>query len=297
VFSPNLETATAPWFKSGFATDMGIYGQRTGPSSNKFYVGGRLTGTAVMNSRLTDAEFSDSSYKFDYMTGWNSNAFNDGSIWIGWSFRRAPSFFDEVCYTGTGSYPRTISHNLGVTPELMIFKRRNAADSWYVISAPVTSPSANWYQNYMALDSTLASTADTSSITTAPTASNITINGYYNAGSGATYVLYLFASCPGVSKVGSYTGNGSSQTINCGFAAGARFVMIKRTDSTGSWWVWDTARGLVSGNDPALQLNSTAAETTGIDSVDPDSSGFIVNQDTTTNINVNAGTYVYLAIS
>lgn len=58
-----------------------------------------------------------------------------------------------------------------------------------------------------------------------------------------------------MSKVGSYTGNGSSQTINCGFSNGARFFLVKRTDNTGDWWVYDSARGIVAAADPALALN------------------------------------------
>jgi hypothetical protein len=118
-----------------------------------------------------------------------------------------------------------------------------------------------------------------------------------NDSSGATYATYLFATCPGVSKVGSYTGNGSSQTINCGFTGGARFVLVKRTDSTGNWLMVDTARGLVSAGDPTMYLNSTAAEVTGVDWIDPDSSGFIVNQESTMNANVNTATYIFLAIA
>jgi hypothetical protein len=115
--------------------------------------------------------------------------------------------------------------------------------------------------------------------------------------SGQTYVAYLFASAPGVSKVFSYTGNGASQTINCGFTGGARFVMVKRTDSTGDWYVWDTARGIVAGNDPHLSLNTTAAEVTSNDTIDTDSTGFVVNQVAATNVNVNAATYIGLAIA
>ena len=100
-----------------------------------------------------------------------------------------------------------------------------------------------------------------------------------------------------MSKVGSYTGNGTNQTINCGFTAGARFVLIKRTDSTGDWYVWDTARGIVTANDPRLSLNTTAAEVTTDDSVDPASTGFIVNQLASTNINVTSATYIFLAIA
>ena len=132
---------------------------------------------------------------------------------------------------------------------------------------------------------------------TAPTASVFSLGtaGSTNA-SGGTYVAYLFASCPGVSKVGNYTGNGTSLTVNCGFTGGARFVLIKRTNATGDWVVFDSARGIVAGNDPFLELNTTAAEQTGQDAVDADSTGFIVNQ-TAENLNVSGGQYIYLAIA
>jgi hypothetical protein len=73
--------------------------------------------------------------------------------------------------------------------------------------------------------------------------------------------------------------------------------MIKRTDSTGDWYVWDSARGIVSGNDPHLSLNSTAAEVTTDDTIDTDSTGFIVNQVSATNSNVNGASYIVLAIA
>jgi len=114
---------------------------------------------------------------------------------------------------------------------------------------------------------------------------------------GNTYIAYLFATLPGVSKVGSYTGNGSSQTIDCGFTSGARFIIIKRTDDTGDWYVWDTARGIVAGDDPHLSLNTTAAEVTSDDSIDPESSGFIVNQVAATDINVSAASYIFYSVS
>jgi hypothetical protein len=115
--------------------------------------------------------------------------------------------------------------------------------------------------------------------------------------SGWTYVAYLFATLAGVSKVGTYTGNGTSQTIACGFSAGARFILIKRTNAVGDWYVWDTVRGIITADDPHLSLNTTVAEVTTDDSIDPDSSGFIVNQLAATNINVSAATYIFLAIA
>jgi hypothetical protein len=69
------------------------------------------------------------------------------------------------------------------------------------------------------------------------------------------------------------------------------------TDSTGDWYVWDTAQGIVTGDDPNLSLNTTAAVEPSNDSIDPDSSGFIVNQVAATNINVSSASYIFYAIS
>jgi hypothetical protein len=115
--------------------------------------------------------------------------------------------------------------------------------------------------------------------------------------SGSTYIAYLFATLPGISKVGSYTGTGNAINVDCGFSAGARFILIKRTDSTGDWYVYDTVRGIVSGNDPYLLLNSSAAEVTNTDYIDPLSSGFTVTSSAPTGLNASGGTYIFLAIA
>jgi hypothetical protein len=116
-------------------------------------------------------------------------------------------------------------------------------------------------------------------------------------GSGYTYVLYLFATLAGVSKVGSYTGTGADLNVDCGFSAGARFILIKRTDSTGDWYVWDSVRGIAAGNDPYLLLNSTAAEVTNTDYIDPLSSGFTVTATAPAALNASGGSYIFLAIA
>ena len=61
--------------------------------------------------------------------------------------------------------------------------------------------------------------------------------------------------------------------------------------------MWDSVRGIISANDPHLSLNTTAAEVTTDDSVDPDVPGFIVNQLAATNINVSGASYIFLAIA
>jgi hypothetical protein len=123
-------------------------------------------------------------------------------------------------------------------------------------------------------------------------------NGYgINNVSTLPHIAYLFATVAGVSKVGSYTGTGADLNVDCGFSAGARFILIKRTDSTGDWYVYDSVRGIVAGNDPYLLLNSTAGEVTGTDYIDPLSSGFTVTSSAPAALNASGGTYIFLAIA
>ncbi len=155
--------------------------------------------------------------------------------------------------------------------------------------------------HYLDLSSTSATLAFGNLFGTSnPTPTTFSIDaGNTIGGIGATGVIYLFASKAGISKVGSYTGNGTSQTIDANFTTGSRYVMIKRTDSTGDWIVWDTVRGISvgAGNDPHLSLNTTVAEATSDDSIDYAASGFVAKQNATTNINVNGATYIYLALA
>ena len=278
----------------GFPTDMYFDNNKTGASYNTL-TGSRLIGTTLtLSTSSTSAETTSwgPSGSFASNTTFAPTMIGAGTVW--YSFRRSPSFFDEVCYTGTGTSPLAVSHNLAAIPEMMIVKDRGNADSWYTYHA---NASGTPQGSYLTLNST---GAVASSIyvwgNTLPTSSVFTV-GATNNTSAYTYVAYLFATCAGVSKVGSYTGTGAAQTINCGFTAGSRFVLIKRTDSTGDWYVWDSARGIVAGNDPHLSLNTTAAQVTTDDSLDTDSTGFIVNQDAATNINVTSATYIFLAIA
>ena len=287
-------------FNAGFPVDLGFVRNRS--SAIDWSWADRLRGgQQYIYSNSTSAEVNAGSATgwFDSNTGYHTGvSYALDTNREAWMFLRAPGFFDVVCYTGTG-VARNINHNLGVPPELMIVKPRTtdpASNDWKVYSA------AQGIQKELLLNSTSAVLGPYSPGSwgnTLPTASVFSLSGSgwgVNA-SGVTYVAYLFASCPGVSKVFNFTGNGSSQTINCGFTGGARFVLIKRTDSTGDWYVWDSARGIVSGNDPRLSLNTTSAEVTTDDSIDPDSTGFVVNQLSATNINVNGASYIGLAIA
>jgi hypothetical protein len=61
--------------------------------------------------------------------------------------------------------------------------------------------------------------------------------------------------------------------------------------------VWDSARGIISGNDPYLLLNTTAAEVTSTDYIDPLNSGFEISSTAPAAINASGGSFIYLAIA
>ena len=263
----------------------------------------RLTGTGYLVTSSTAAEVAAGTTilqanPWDVMdgvkVGTTSTITNaSANTFINYLFKRAPGFFDVVCYTGTGS-ATTVAHGLGVVPELMIIKPRNNVSEWGVYSKQT---GAGEYLDIHVARASVA-WADVWNNTT-PTANSFSV-GSADTTNGATYTLvaYLFATLAGIQYINSYVGDGTTgRVINCNFSAGARFICIKATSTTGSWWVWDSARGITAGNDPALQLNSTAAEITSADAIDPSSSGFIVNQEATCSINASGVSYLVWAIA
>jgi len=293
VFSPKAYagTSSAQTQTTNFPVDLMIDSYRS--AGGKLVIDRLRGSSASLETQSTAAEDSLANIGLDSNTGvkfLGSQLNSSGTNYIAWNFRRAPSFFDEVCYTGTGAN-RTVTHNLGVVPELMIIKSRSSADGWPVYSATLGAVKRLLLNNDASQDN-----EPTYFNSTSPTASVFTVgtDSAVNA-SGTTYVAYLFATCAGVSKVGTYTGTGATQTISCGFAGGARFVLIKRTNSTGDWWVWDTARGMVAGTDPRLALDLTNAENNQ-NWVYTTTGGFqIVTTDAS--VNASGGTYIFLAIA
>jgi hypothetical protein len=277
-------------YTSGFPVDLLLRG-RTDASGDNAQGWSRLTGAGPFLLTSSAGTGNSSAINFDSNTtviGGSSDANN--TYRMPWMFRRAPGFFDVVAYTGTGAN-RTVAHNLGVVPELMFVKNRSQADAWAVYAGDNT--------DYLVLNTT-AATADLNTYwnDTSPTSTNFTVGTVHNTNASAeNYVAYLFATLAGISKVGTYTGTGTTLQINCGFSAGARFILIKRTDNTSPWFVWDTARGIIAGNDPYLRLNSTAGEVTNTDYIDPLSSGFEITSTAPSDINASGGTFVFLAIA
>jgi len=199
-------------------------------------------------------------------------------------FSRASGFFDCVFHGGTGS-AQSIAHQLSVVPEMIWVRNRSASDAWAVYFGDNT--------DYLVLSSTAAADDDSTFWDdTSPTSSVFTVgtNHSVNA-SGENYISYLFSSLAGISKVGSIVHGSSDTNVDAGFSNGSRFILLKRTDSTSDWIIWNSVTGIVSGDDPYKILNDTANQVTNTDFIDPYSAGFTLTSSFT------AGTYLYLAIA
>lgn len=285
--------------------DMAWFGKRDGNSEN-LQVADRVRGFHQTNN-TSDDNYTSPSFQtnnnsaeettgraiFQTTTGQATfpvvRVQSSGGNFCLWSFKRAPSYFDIVAYDGTSS-AQSITHNLGVKPEMMWIKSRSNANSWTVYHKDQGATKRAFLSGTQAFD-----TGSTIFNDTEPTATQFTVgtdsNTNYN---GHTFMAYLFATADGVSKVGSFshTNGGGDTNVDCGFTSGAKLVMCKRASDTGSWYLFDSARGIVSGNDPHLELNSSGAEVTGSDVIDPLNAGFTV-----TSGFLSSGTYIFWAIA
>jgi len=275
----------APAFKSPFVADMGL---RVDIGEAYTEIGARLTQDKWLYTNLSNAEANASSSDWDYTNGWYTST-STASNYHGLMWARARGYFDVVTYTGTGS-ATTISHNLGVAPEMIWLKSRDSSENWQVGADVLTGT----WGRIVYLNRNNAESASNAVYwnNTAPTSSVFSIGTQdMNNKSGDKYIAYLFATVAGVSKVGSFTQSGATN-VDCGFTGSTpALIILKRTDSTGDWYIFDSLRGIIAGNDPYKVLNEQTAGVTNSDVVDPYSSGFATTS-TLTN-----GDYIFYAIA
>ena len=275
--------------------------------------------TKYLSSDNTSAEQTDS----NSLTGFSSTGFTLGSSnrgnrsasgesgHVSWTFRKQPKFFDVVTYSGTGS-ARTVSHNLGSVPGMILVKRTDSTANWNVYHNGLNG-GTNPEQYGINLNATGAEFSSSGYWNnTAPTATEFTVGTSANANvSGGTYVAYLFAhnnsdggfgstGDQDIIKCGSYTGTGDTDgpSIDLGFEP--QFVMVKNASTSSDWMVVDSIRGITTrsgagtGDDQILNWNTYGAESAsgGLD-LNPD--GFKLNGGLTAS-NGNGNTHIYMAI-
>ena len=229
-------------------------------------------------------------------TPYQTNA--SGVSYVAWNWKEsATAGFDIVGYTGTGS-AKTEAHSLSAVPHLMIVKSRDGAYSWAVYHHKNTSAPED---DVLFLDQNVAT--DSSPVQwndTAPTSSVFSL-GTGNAVNRNTdaYIAYLWSEKQGFSKFGSYTGNGNADGpfVYLGFKPS--FLMTKRTDSTGNWFMFDNKRSTFNEIDgDYLEADLPSAEVTTSTAVDLDflSNGFKI-RNTSSSYNASGGTYIYMAFA
>jgi len=280
-----------------------------------------ITGTSKqLTSNATDAE---SSYT-QILTAFNSNGFTvgtdgdvnaNGSSYVGWQWKangtgvsntngtitstvsaNTTAGFSIVTWTGTGVNNATVGHGLSVTPAMIIVKSRTQTYNWDI------------YHQSLGITATLTfTTSATRNVnafgTNNPTSSVFSVYTNYTNDSGANYVAYCFSAVSGYSAFGSYTGNGSTSNdgpfVFLGFRP--KFIMGKRSDSTGGWWMFDTSRSTFNLTDDYFYAQSSDAEFVDITTLNIDilSNGFKVRSGSSpsTWINASGGTYIYMAFA
>jgi hypothetical protein len=202
--------------------------------------------------------------------------------------------FSIVTYTGTGANA-TVGHGLGVAPKMIINKDRiNSSVGWDVYHASMNASPAT---GRLQLNTTAAFTTDSTIWNnTAPTSSVFSIGTGSSANiNGNSHVVYCFSEVAGFSRFGSYTGNGSADGpfVFCGFRP--RFIMYKRSDSTGNWIMLDTSLNPSNNSSTYLQANLSSSE--GTDNVfDILSNGFKLRNGGAAS-NASGGTYIFMAFA
>ena len=186
-------------------------------------------------------------------------------------------------------YTNTFGHGLSSAPELIIYKCADIISPWYIFSNYGGSLLGN---NNVLRFNISAATSDSLFAITSTT---------FKTGASSSahdFIAYCFHSVDGYSKIGSYVGNLSANgpTIVTGFEPA--FLMVKRTDLGGNWFVFDNKRSTSNERDDFLHPNSSAAETLNNASyaVDFLSNGFQIkgNGD---QINGNNGTHIFMAFA
>jgi hypothetical protein len=262
----------------------------------------------MLGSNLTAQEYTDNamiSANSDGFTlgaessGWTRINLN-GNDYASWTFRKQPGFFDIVTYTGNAAPNRTISHNLGSVPGMIIIKKTSGSDDWIVHHRSAGN------DKILYLNTTTAELSAGYFGNTDPTSTEFTVSsgGAVNA-NGQTYVAYLFAhdaqdfgtdEDESIIKCGSYTGNGSTDGPEIDLGWEPQFIMVKSSSSSGNWIMLDSMRGVVSGGyDEDLYANLTYTGTPNIDYMEFTATGFIPKSNNSAT-NGSGSDYIYMAI-
>lgn len=251
--------------------------------------------TSFDSDGFTTSNYNSSGYNYvawNWLAGGTAVSNTDGSITSQVSANQDAGF-SVVSYSGNGTAGATVGHGLSSTPELVLLKDRSGTDSWRVYSSE-TGGTKSLYLNL----TNAASTDSTIWNNTAPTSSVFTIGNDSGVNTNTNnYIAYCFHSVEGYSKIGSGTGTGASSSnfIHTGFRPA--FVMIKRTDSTDSWVIFDNERPSYNVTPNRLFPDLSSSESTSSSNqIDMVSNGFVA-RGTSMTWNASGSSFIFIAFA
>ena len=269
------------------------------------------------NSNNAEASFANTLQSFDadgFTVGGDGDTGGSGLTYVSWNWLAGTAVsgattgsgtaktytgsvnteagFSIIKYVGNGTSGHTIPHNLTATPTMIIVKRLDSTGGWRVQHKDVAAT------HYLALDTTAAEanldtifndTAFDSTVFTVGNASSINDND-------KDYIAYCFTDIDQYLKAGVYSGNGNADGtyIHLGFRPA--WLMVKRTNSTGQWDLFDNKRETFNEMGNQLRADATNAEASNDHDIDFLSNGFKW-RDSSNSINASGSTYIYLAFA
>ena len=288
-------SAGGTFITTGFDVDMLLDLQTAGANNSTDYtdIHTRLRGNQLRMRTSETADETASSVELDHSGGYKQGQTNDVNVFTAW--RRAPKFMEMGYYMGNNNVAQDVPHQLGVAPELVMIKDTDGGSFWdWTIGSDYLT---DWTRG-IRLNNEQPENTFSSYWNGAPTATHVKLGTASDVNSGSErYLMWLFATLPGISKVGGYTGTGTTHNIDCGFSNGPRFVLIRRVDSTGRWYTFNTAHGITSGTDPYKVLDVPTVAATNTDWIDPLSSGFTLTTNAPGELNASGDKFLFLAIA
>lgn len=297
----------------GFQPDWTWVKKRAGNASaeNHWLVDSNRGVTKHLSSNLSDGEFTFTNviqaFESDgFQIGTDGKVNRNNDTYVGWNWKanggttssntdgsitstvqaNTTAGFSIVTYNIGSSGVKTVGHGLTKAPELIINKGRDSSSAWWTFTTVIDGT-----VDYLRLDDTTAKAND--SLLSVPTSSVFSQVENYTLQQNV--VSYCFHSVEGYSKIGTYTGNGSTDGAYVYTGFRPAWVIIKRTNSTGSWNIADSKRSPENEVDEQVQANLTNAESTSFD-FDFTSNGFKART-TDSARNASGSTYIYMAFA
>tara|TARA_R100000353_G_scaffold85319_3_gene63646 strand:+ start:17164 stop:19584 length:2421 start_codon:yes stop_codon:yes gene_type:complete len=267
----------------GFSPDLVWTKGRSDADNNSLFDTVRgVTKELVTNgtaAEATDAQLLKSFDSDGFTLGTNSGVNGNTKTYVSWNWRGSDSAsasnsdgsisstvnantsagFSIVTYVGNNATGATVGHGLNAVPQLYIIKDRDTAGySWHVYHASLGATKE------MTLDS--GAGVDTQAFwnDTAPTSSVFTVNGggWEVNTDTKNHIAYVFSEVEGFSKIGTWTGNGSTDGpfVWCGFEPA--FLLHKRSSDTGPWHIFDNKRNTYNPTTKTVYPDSDSAEYT-----------------------------------